>query len=76
MFEKYENWDKLIIPYIEICRPYICLKLVICIAMFEENADWEGVELNSSLSEALLAKPVATPTKKSKNKFRPDAIPG
>lgn len=46
--------------------------------MFEETADWEGVELNSSLSEALLAKPVATPTRegKSKNKYRPNGTAG
>ncbi|KAL5250090.1 hypothetical protein ACHWQZ_G015980 [Mnemiopsis leidyi] len=44
--------------------------------MFDESADWDGIELDSSLSEALLAKPVGTPTKPSKNKYRPSSIPG
>ena len=43
--------------------------------MFDESADWDGIELDSSLSEALLAKPVGTPTKPSKNKYRPNSIP-
>ena len=43
--------------------------------MFDESAAWDGIELDSSLSEALLAKPVGTPTKPSKNKYRPNSVP-
>ena len=44
--------------------------------MFDESTDWDSIDLDSSLSEALLAKPVATPTKSSKNKYRPNSVPG
>lgn len=44
--------------------------------MFDESADWDGVELDSSLSQALLARPVGTPTKTSKNKYRPNSTAG